>query len=305
MNQPLVSIIITTYNRADLLREAIDSVLSQSYKPIEIIVIDDGSTDHSKQVVDAYRDKVKYFYEDNHGVAYARNLGCKVASGELIAFHDDDDIMLKHRIQVLYEAISRYPEAVFAVGKYKEIDNNCNYDKKTSLFNLNHNGNTLIINDAYKTIIWPKVTATPLNTIFRASIAKKIQFFDTAFYHGCEDTDFFARLALEGPIVCVPKVVSYVRRHPGSLTDNYLKSNESKLLLLDKHLTLLGNKDHALKARLRKRLYYFYKEILINMDNYLNKTFFRILPLSRHLFFFDKCYLFYFITIRKLFRSRS
>ena len=86
MGHPLVSVILPTYNRAEYLPRAIDSVLSQDYRELELIVVDDGSTDHTRQVVESYKDsRIRYMRTPvNKGVAAARNAGIRRAKGELI-----------------------------------------------------------------------------------------------------------------------------------------------------------------------------------------------------------------------------
>ena len=91
---PRVSVIIPTYNCDRFLPEAIDSVLMQTYQDYEIIVIDDGSTDQTCQVLEFYQNKIRYFYQENQGSAVARNLGIKQAQGEFIAFLDADDFWI-------------------------------------------------------------------------------------------------------------------------------------------------------------------------------------------------------------------
>lgn len=88
----LVSVIIPTYNRADLVCEAIQSVLDQTYQNFEIIVVDDGSTDDTKQVLTLYKDKIIYIYQQNQGGSAARNTGLKHSKGEYISFVDSDDL---------------------------------------------------------------------------------------------------------------------------------------------------------------------------------------------------------------------
>ena len=88
---PLVSVIITTYNRADKLKDAIESLLNQTYKNIEIIVADDGSTDKTKELVEQYP-QIAYHYKENGGQASGRNLGFRHAKGDLIATLDSDDV---------------------------------------------------------------------------------------------------------------------------------------------------------------------------------------------------------------------
>lgn len=108
-SQPLVSAIITTHNRADLLPRALDSVAVQSYENIEIIVVDDGSTDQTPEVVEEYTERFPVNYirlEDSVGASRARNKGIEEASGEFIAGLDDDDKWHKNRISELINAYS-------------------------------------------------------------------------------------------------------------------------------------------------------------------------------------------------------
>ena len=96
----MVSVIIPTYNRASVLEKSIRSVLDQTYGDLELIVIDDGSSDNTKAVVEEINDtRVKYFYQKNMGACAARNAGIKQAKGEYIAFHDSDDIWLPTKLQ--------------------------------------------------------------------------------------------------------------------------------------------------------------------------------------------------------------
>lgn len=98
-NKMLVSIIIPTYNRAGKLLRAVDSVLRQSYKDIELIVIDDGSTDQTSFWVERYKDpRIKYYKIANSGVARARNYGVKKAKAEWVCFLDSDDLWRRHKL---------------------------------------------------------------------------------------------------------------------------------------------------------------------------------------------------------------
>ncbi len=100
MNKPLVSIVIPAYNASDYVREAVDSALNQTYKPIEVIVVDDGSTDGTSRILESYSKsgKIIYIRQGNKGLAGARNAGIKVAKGSYIALLDADDIFLRERI---------------------------------------------------------------------------------------------------------------------------------------------------------------------------------------------------------------
>jgi glycosyltransferase involved in cell wall biosynthesis len=88
---PLISVIIPTFNRANFITKAIDSVLAQTYTNYEIIIVDDGSTDNTKDILKPYLDKIRYIYQPNSGVSAARNVGIMTAIGKWIAFLDSDD----------------------------------------------------------------------------------------------------------------------------------------------------------------------------------------------------------------------
>lgn len=96
--KPLVSVIIPTYNRASWLPGAIESVLKQSFADFELLIIDDGSTDNTHEIIDRSGDRIRYFHQSNRGPSAARNLGIKNARGKYITFLDSDDRWLKNKL---------------------------------------------------------------------------------------------------------------------------------------------------------------------------------------------------------------
>lgn len=95
---PLVSVIIPIFNGADFLAEAVDSIVRQEYEPLEIIMVDDGSTDESAEAIRSIRGNIQYIHQEHQGVAAARNTGLKAARGELIGFLDQDDLWPEGRL---------------------------------------------------------------------------------------------------------------------------------------------------------------------------------------------------------------
>jgi glycosyltransferase involved in cell wall biosynthesis len=99
-DESLVSVIIPVYNGDRYLAEAIESAIAQTYQPMEIIAIDDGSTDITAEIAKSYAPAVRYIYQPNSGTAAARNQGIKVANGEYLAFLDADDIWLPNKLKI-------------------------------------------------------------------------------------------------------------------------------------------------------------------------------------------------------------
>jgi len=109
--KPLISVIIPTYNRGWIIKEAIDSVLSQDYRDFELIIVDDGSTDNTLEILNAYQDDITVLRQNNHGVSAARNWGITAASGRFIAFLDSDDLWLPQKLFRQVEFFNKNPDA--------------------------------------------------------------------------------------------------------------------------------------------------------------------------------------------------
>jgi glycosyltransferase involved in cell wall biosynthesis len=118
----LVSIIIPTHNRSRQLRIAIESVLAQTYRPIELIVVDDGSTDDTVEVVNNYKERVMYLHQGNGGVSVARNRGLRASRGEIVGFLDDDDLFLPEKIERQVAYLCAHQNVSLVYCRYYLID---------------------------------------------------------------------------------------------------------------------------------------------------------------------------------------
>ncbi len=119
MNKPLVSVIIPTYQHADALPECLNSVLAQTYPNIEVIVVDDGSTDNTQEVLSKFKDQILIITQENKGPNPARNRGWKEAKGEYLIFCDADVIMKPQMLEKLLDALQKGQTASFAYCPFK------------------------------------------------------------------------------------------------------------------------------------------------------------------------------------------
>lgn len=174
-----ISVIIPVFNGAKFIVEAIDSVLSQTFPADEIIIIDDGSTDESAQIINShYGDKVKYIYQENKGVSQARNHGIKLAQGKYIAFLDQDDMYLPNKLQQEINLFNENPEALIISSKWRYIFTND--DLKNSFI--------------YKDQIDKEQCGVYLGSyLFKKKIFELIGGFDSEL-DGNEDVDLFMRI---------------------------------------------------------------------------------------------------------------
>ena len=255
MARPLISVVICCYNRATWLPETLASVLAQTYEPMEVLVLDDGSTDNTAEILRPYLSRIRYHYQNNAGVAVARTAGGRLARGELIAFQDDDDLMAPDRLEVLYAALEAHPQCAFSVGDLKVIDRDVRIADIVRRHDAKAPAEYRVFDDGYDAVMWPRVPATNHTTLFRRADAEEIAWFDPDYNIGGEDKDFFARLGRRGPVVYVAHVVSYYRRGHNQMTARQLVTEFAALNRFQRHL---GQEKHLLKqdmaARLRQRI---------------------------------------------------
>ncbi|HUU17732.1 MAG TPA: glycosyltransferase family 2 protein [Sedimentisphaerales bacterium] len=119
-----MSVIIPTYNAADTIMRAIDSVLAQSQPVDEVLIIDDGSTDNTDEIVRNYGDAIRYFYQNNTGLSGAMNYGIEHAKGEWIGFLDADDEWLPGSVKSHVKLISKNPDVKWTYCRHEEVTQN-------------------------------------------------------------------------------------------------------------------------------------------------------------------------------------
>lgn len=116
-----ISVIVPVFNCERYLGEAIESVLAQTYKPIEIIVVNDGSTDNTEKVAEKYFDHIKYYYQENKGIGPARNLGINNSTGDYLSFLDADDLYTKDKLEKQFEVVISSSKADIVYGHVEQF----------------------------------------------------------------------------------------------------------------------------------------------------------------------------------------
>lgn len=124
VGDPLVSIVICVYNGVPLLREALDSVFAQTYRNLEIVVVDDGSTDGTRELLQSYGARIRSIHQPNGGLPVARNTGVIAALGEFVALMDHDDLCEPERIAIEVRLMQKFPDVVLCSSDFSAFDNN-------------------------------------------------------------------------------------------------------------------------------------------------------------------------------------
>lgn len=264
MAHPLVSIVVCCHNRRHYLEQTLESIFAQEYEPVEIIVMDDGSTDGTEEMMANYAGKVRYFWQQSQGVAVARTNASRIATGEYIAYQDDDDLMPRKRIVNLYDALKQYPGAIFASADFALIDSEGNLTGHRWMpENTAAEGKLSLFEDGQAAVLWPRIPAVPHTTLFRTEYGEKIGWFDPEFRYACSDADFLARLGRLGPVVYYKGIVSLYRRGHQQLWADDVRTGCSRVQLWEKHLGLISPDKRELNKRLQTRL----RQVLISLDS--------------------------------------
>ena len=222
---PLVSIVIPAYNQAHYLSRAIQSALEQTHRDLEVIVVDDGSSDETAAVAHSFADpRLRYIYQANRGLSAARNTGLRHAGGEFVSFLDSDDQFRPRKIELLLAELKRHPEAGLAAGQAIPVDPDG--QPIGQIF-----AKELPVESAQ----W--LLGNPLHVgsvLVRREWQEQVGFFDETL-RSYEDWDLWLRLALAGcPMRWVAQPVSLYRFHPAQMTRDGQQMTAATFAVLDK-----------------------------------------------------------------------
>jgi glycosyltransferase involved in cell wall biosynthesis len=266
-SKPLVTVVTPTYNRASFLPETIDSVLSQSYQNIEYIVLDDGSTDNTREVLELYGKRIRWESHNNMGESLTVNKGWSMARGDLIVTVNSDDPILPGLIETGVEFMNSHPDVLVAYPDWLMIDPGGMVLDEIKTCDYNY----------LNMVRWNRCFPGPGTFIRKKCFA--LTEMRNPEYCSMADFDYWLRLGLHGPFARIPHTLATWRYHPQALSitsrgeamaKEYIKLTKSFFERAD-----LPSDVRALKAETTAVSYFFAGDVCYGPDFTLTRKYWR------------------------------
>ncbi len=316
--EELITIIVPIYQVEKYLKKCIDSILNQTYKNLEIILVDDGSTDNSPKICDDYKKKdnrIKVIHKENGGLSDARNAGMKIATGKYIGFIDSDDYIKSDMYQVLYENIVK-TNADISICDFLAIkENDSNYTMEERKQDINEY-NTI---EALRLLIENKIRSYAWNKLYKRELLAGIQFpkgkkmedlavmykiFEkaekivntnkTEYYYLQRSSSILGNIDMQltnDLYGFVTERYQYIIRKYPELKENLDIDRIRYILIYHKNIALLSNKKAYKENKLITEYLFFkevfkkYKNVICSNIGIMSKLEYKLLYFSRRLFF--------------------
>lgn len=253
---PLVSVIIPCYNQGHFLSEAIESALRQTHPSIEIVVVDDGSTDDTSAIATSYKG-IRCVRQTNRGLAAARNRGVQESSGNCLVFLDADDRLRSQAVALGLRCLRDCSRAAFSYGQCDLID----VDGKL----IGSSARPILQGDHYLRLLHGNFLPNPAAIIFRRDTLEAVGGFRSGF-PGVEDYDLCLRLTRVYTACGYPEVIADYRQHAASLSRKAAVMSDSMLGVLrsqDKYVSGLRQYRRALRQGMRSWRRKYYADLLV------------------------------------------
>jgi glycosyltransferase involved in cell wall biosynthesis len=256
---PLVSVVIPTFNRAGLVVNAIESVFAQTFKDYEVVVVDDGSTDNTREALEPYGRRIRYFYQTNRGASAAQNKGIELATGEWISILADDDEWLPTKLERQLEVLGQFG------SDFGACFTNCEYTANSAIRQTTFEMVGLrtqpvfgALDDPVRYILARDVVIWVQSVLVRKSLVAEVGAFDEAMVVA-EDTDLLIRLALRTRFCFVAEPLVRIDRNPARerLIDLFALNSEKMFSSLEhmyRKWLALPEMDLDLRARTLENL---------------------------------------------------
>jgi len=235
---PRVSVVIPAYNAERFLAQAVGSVLGQTYRDLEVIVIDDGSTDATSSVVDSYAGRIRYQRQANAGVSAARNAGFRLAAGEFVAFLDADDLWEPTKLERQIALLDTRPGNGLCFSAFHRVDGNLRVIQTVPAVDYPDFCQALLLHSCVVTM----PTVVMRSELFAASGG-----FDVRLSQ-CADWDLWLRLSLRTTFVSLKEPLASYRTWPGNMSSSIRLLERDTFAVLDKFFAETETYRH-LKAR--------------------------------------------------------
>ncbi|HEY9644835.1 MAG TPA: glycosyltransferase [Chroococcidiopsis sp.] len=223
---PLVSVVIPVYNGENTIRETIQSVLGQTFSDFELLIINDGSTDSTLEILSAIADpRLQVHSYPNAGLAASRNRGIAIATGELISFIDADDLWTADKLEAQVNALAQHPNSAIAYSWTNCIDDNGKFLRQGS--HVSANGHV------YAQLLTNNFVDSGSNVLVRRAAFDKTGGFDPTL-KAAEDWDMWFRLAAHYEFVAVPKPQVLYRVSTRSMSTNVIRQETESLKVLQR-----------------------------------------------------------------------
>lgn len=219
---PQISVIIPTYNRETFIARTIESVLAQEFKDFEILVIDDGSTDHTKDIVSKYSGCVRYLYQQNLGPSAGRNLGILNAKGEYVAFCDSDDRFLPKKLQKQMEFIEKHPACHFFYTWYYQMN------QKGEMNRIRKPSHCESREHLQYCLYTRRFTIRTSTVLVKKSCFDKAGLFNERFWYS-QDWDMWLRLAAYYQGACLKEPLTEYWLHDGNRSSHGIRVHHPEI----------------------------------------------------------------------------
>ena len=252
-DNPRVSVVIPNYNHTRYVAGAIQSVLDQSVPAYELIVVDDGSTDESREVVSRFGSQVRYIWQENQGLAGARNTGIRAATGELVGLLDADDQWLPTYLETMLPLADQYPEAAVYYCQARCVD-----EMGAGLPRVL--GGPVVDPDSIYSTLLRANFLLPSTTLLRRDVIVQAGLFDSSL-RSCEDWDLWLRILPEQRFVGTSECLVFYRQHDKSLSKNIDGMLQAAQAVIEKNFGPDDGAPHCWSAEKRRAfggLYRYY-----------------------------------------------
>ena len=241
MSAPFISVVIPAYNGASFIREAIDSVFAQSFDDYDVLVVDDGSTDETRAIVESYGDRVRYHYQENQGLAVARNTGLRLAGGRYITYLDADDIWEPDNLRVKAAVLRAQPDLGGVFSEFSVFDEQgpqqgrgshyvfpyfsrtgrdfaTTFERRTTLDVPGGKPVELYFGHVFDRLFWGNFIL-PTSMVFSRQLALEVGEFRPDL-RTQQDYEYWLRFSRRCPLAYVDRVLVRYRRHAAQLTNH-------------------------------------------------------------------------------------